>query len=145
MNPGEVLMRVSISSVEAGKTPPPGIFEPPASTVPSLEFPPGQNSVTVDFDFAENYISLPVSINGMPAGKFGFDTGATNAIATKWARAKGLKFDAAGASMGGGAGEAATGMATVNRIDIGGLRMTDESKRIRGRTTSGELERRTGI
>jgi len=123
MNPGEVTTRIDIASVEVGKTPPAGIFDPPAATLPSLEFPAGQSSVPVDFDFRENYISFPVSINGMAAEVFGFDTGATT---TNWARGKRLKFDAAGASMGGGAGEAATGMATVNRIEIGGLRMTDQ-------------------
>jgi hypothetical protein len=126
MNPGEVIARVDIASVEVGKTPPAGIFDPPASTPPSLEFPAGQSSVTVDFDFKENYISFPVSINGMPAEEFGFDTGSSSVIATNWARAKGLKFDAAGPSLGGGPGEAATGMATVNRIEIGGLRMTNQ-------------------
>jgi len=132
MNPGEVITRIDIASVEVGKTPPAGIFDPPPSTLPSLEFPAGQSSVAVDFDFRENYISFPVSINGMPAEEFGFDTGSTSTISTNWARAKGLKFDAAGVSMGGGAGEAATGMATVNRIEIGELRMTNQDVSVTG-------------
>jgi hypothetical protein len=126
MKPGEVITRIDIASVELGKAPPAGIFDPPASKLLSLEFPAGQSSVTVNFDFRENYISFPVSINGMPAEPFIFDTGGTSTILANWARTKGLKFDAAGVSMGGGAGEAATGMVTVDRIEIGGLRMTDQ-------------------
>jgi len=126
MIPGEVITRIDIASVEVGKTPPAGIFDPPASTLRPLEFPAGRSSVTVNFDFSEGYISIPVSINGMPAEEFGFDTGSTSTIATNWARAKGLKFDAAGVGMGGGAGEAAMGMATVNRIEVGGLRTTNQ-------------------
>jgi hypothetical protein len=126
LKPGEVITRIDIASVEVGKTPPAGIFNPPASTPPSLEFPAAQSSVTVDFDFKEGYIAFPVSINGMPAEEFIFDTGSTNTIDANWARAKALKFDAAGASWGGGAGEAAEGMATVSSIEIGGLRMTNQ-------------------
>jgi hypothetical protein len=125
-NPGEVIERIDIASVEVGKALPAGIFNPPASTPPSLEFPPGQSSVTVNFDFTGDDIGFPVSINGMPAEMFGFDTGSTNTITTSWARAKGLRFDAAGVGWGGGDGEAAEGMATVNRIEIGGLRITGQ-------------------
>ena len=125
MSLGEVITRIDIASVEVGKAPPAGIFDPPASIPPSFEFPAGQSSVTVDFDFSEGYISFPVSINGMPAEEFGFDTGSTSTIASNWARAKGLKFEAAGAALGG-AGEAPAGMATVNQIEIGGLRMANQ-------------------
>ena len=126
MKPGEVITRIDIASVEVGKTLPAGIFDPPASTAPSLEFPAGQSSVTVNFDFTDDYIAFPVSINGMPAQEFGFDTGSTSTMTANWARAKGLQFDAAGAGWGGGASEAAMGMTTVNRIEVGGLRMTNQ-------------------
>ena len=132
MNLREVITRVEIASVEVNKTPPGGIFDPPPSTLPGLAFPAGQDSVTVTFDFKEGYISFPVSINGMPAEQFGFDTGSTNTIDPKWARAKGVKFDPAGVSTGGGTGEAANGMARVSRIDIGGLRMTDQIVSVTG-------------
>jgi hypothetical protein len=126
MKPGEVIARIDIASVELGKTLPAGIFDPPASTPPSLEFPAGQSSVTVNVNFADDYIAFPVSVNGTPAEEFGFDTGSTTTMAANWMRAKALKFDAAGTALGGGAGEAAMGMATVSRIEIAGLRMTNQ-------------------
>ncbi len=126
LKPGEVLMRVNLSSIEIDQAPPGSIYDPPPAKLVPIQFPTGHDSVSMDFDFKENYISIPVSIDGLPPERFLFDSGSTNTLTPAFAQAKGLEFDAAGVSWGGGAAEAATGMRSVNRIDIGSLGMTNQ-------------------
>jgi hypothetical protein len=123
MKPGEVVSRWNVTSVEMNQPPPAGIFDPPTLPLTPVQFPAGQNSVSINFDLTENAISLPVSINGLPPAQFLFDTGSTATIAASYAEAHGIKSDPAGVTFGGGTGESAAGMATISRIELGGLQM----------------------
>jgi hypothetical protein len=111
----------TVVSVEIDRAPPAGIFEPPPPALTEVEFPAGQDSVTVDFSFEAGGIYLPVSIDGAAPEKFSLDTGAEAVISRRLAKKLGLNVLAAGIVYGGGPGATPKGLARISRIQLAGL------------------------
>ena len=115
-----------LTSVEINTAAPAGIFDAPAAHFNDVTFPPGKDSVTLDFDFKDEQIYLPVSLNGNLQDKFVFDIGSTDSIDRKKAAELGLKAEIVGTGYGGGAGSVVQGLTKINRVEIGGLRFDDQ-------------------
>ncbi len=126
IKPEEVHWRMKTLSVEVDQTLPPAIFDPPETKPAGLEFPPGQDSVTLNYRSSDGYIFLPVSINGKLRDNFIFDIGSTNTIAPRHAKEMGLTVRAAGFGYGGGPDAEAAGVTEVARLEVGGLVMRDQ-------------------
>ena len=120
-----VLMTRTASFIEVDRDPPAGIFDNPPAVETGLEFPNGKDTVSLDFRFENGSIYLPVSINGR-LDNFVFDTGMTDTIDARRAKALGLKVVNSGVAYGGGTEAAPAGFAKVDRLEIGGLKLENQ-------------------
>jgi hypothetical protein len=116
----------TIDSIEIDRDPPEHRFDPPTAVLSGLQFPPGSDSVSLEFRYDSGHLRLPVSINGRRFENFVFDTGMDNTMDAAGAKSMGLRVVKAGASFGAGTGAAQNGMTKVERLDIGGLRMDNQ-------------------
>ena len=87
----------------------------------------GGASVTVPMRLANNHIFIDVKVDGKGPFPFILDTGGHDIITPSTLEALALKSE--GSSMSGGAGEkkVAGGYAHVDRLEIGGLNLTDQT------------------
>jgi len=115
-----------IASIEINRTPPAGIFDAPQPRFTDIHFPPDQDSVTLEFRLIDNQIHLPVSLNGQRFEDFNFDTGGGNLVATNQARSLGLKIEIAAVGYGAGPDSVVSGIAKVDRLEVGGLRLDQQ-------------------
>jgi predicted aspartyl protease len=101
-------------------------FDPPKQVVDALEFPPGEDQVTIPFRLLNNHIYLPVSLNGKVYDRMIFDTGATNVVSVAAAKADGIKAE--GELPGGGFGDnvSAFGLAKIGLLEVGGVKLKDQ-------------------
>jgi hypothetical protein len=101
-------------------------FDPPKQVVDALEFPVGKDQVSIPFQLLNNHIYLRASLNGKVYDRVIFDTGATNVISSAAAKANGIKTE--GALPGGGFGDnvSAFGLAKIELMDVGGVKLKDQ-------------------
>ena len=125
-NSGKLSTVRTTSSIEIDRDPPVRRFDPPAAVVSGLQFPDGHSSVSVQFRYDDGHLRLPVEINGRRFENFIFDTGMDNTVDVALARLMGLKVVRVGAAYGGGTEAVQSGMAKVDRLDIGGLEMENQ-------------------
>ncbi len=116
----------TISSMEVDRDPPEHRFDPPPAVLSGLDFPPGSDSVSLEFRYEHGHIYLPVTIDGRRFENFIFDTGGENAIDIGVARSMGLKVVTAGAAYGAGAKSVENGLTKVERLEIGSLHMENQ-------------------
>jgi hypothetical protein len=114
------------NSIEIDRDPPAHLFDPPSAVLAGLQFPPGRDSVSLQFRYQDGLIYLPVSINGRRLENFVFDTGIDNTIDARRARSLGLKVVKAGAAYGSGTEAAGNGLTKVERVEIGDLKMENQ-------------------
>lgn len=79
-----------------------GLGAASSAVASDVRFTSGHNALKIPFRLYNNHIYLHVAINGSAPLWFVLDTGATNIIATKHARALGLKLTPAGQAAGSG-------------------------------------------
>jgi hypothetical protein len=116
----------TVNSIEIDREPPEHVFDPPPATLTGLVFPAGRDSVSVPFRWDDGHLYLPVSINGRRLENFVFDTGQDNTIDAGRAGSLGLKAVRAGAAYGGGTEAVESGIARVERLEVGALRMENQ-------------------
>jgi Aspartyl protease len=73
-----------------------------SATAPDVRFTSGRSALKIPFRLYNNHIYLPVAVNGSAQSWFVLDTGARNIVASKHARALGLKLTPAGQAVGNG-------------------------------------------
>src|SRR5829696_3058527 len=74
----------------------------PSAAASDVRFTSGRNALKIPFRLYNNHIYLRVAVNGSAPLWFVLDTGARNFIASKHARALGLKLTPAGQAVGNG-------------------------------------------
>lgn len=99
----------------------------------------GGKSTTFPFRLVNNHIYMQVRLNGRPY-EFLFDTGGLNVITPTIARELGLKAEGAIQARGSGEKSQEAGFTTVNRVDVGGAFLENQTFVVIGLESFGAVE-----
>jgi hypothetical protein len=101
-------------------------YAPPPPPAPDVQWPAGQDSVTMPFQLINNHIYVQTSINGSAPMAFVFDTGATASIEAGTAKSLGIPVEGALPMTGFGSKIADFGLAKVHTVSLGGFTLLDQ-------------------
>lgn len=116
-----------VTAVELFAEAPEGTFARPASEIADVELLGGGDSAEIPFRLENNHIYVLASVNGSAPRNFLVDTGGANVLTRRAAAALGIEAQGAIEVQGVGEETADVGMARVEAITVGGVRLVDQT------------------
>lgn len=115
-----------VTAVEVLGTTPEGTFERPTVEIDDFEVLGGGVRVEIPFELLNNHIYVMASINGAPPRRFLVDTGGLNVLTESAAAELGIASQGALEVRGAGEGKADVGVAGVDSLTVGDVRLSDQ-------------------